>query len=141
VQPEAATRIAVPLLVCLALRCLLPFLFPVYRWISDLPSVQRGWRRQPAGTGGCVYCLLSPRSDRSLLFDFAGAADAMSPLGVGRQWTVDETIVGRLVSSGCRLCLLALLFYLFGCYALLSILVFGAFNLVLQGSVSSDQII
>ena len=112
VQPEAATRIAVPLLVCLALRCLLPFLFPVYRWISDLPSVQRGWRRQPAGTGGCVYCLLSPRSDRSLLFDFAGAADAMSPLGVGRQWTVDETIVGRLVSSGCRLCLLALLFCL-----------------------------
>jgi hypothetical protein len=30
---------------------------------------------------------LVPIGSRSLLFDFAGAADAMSPLGVGRQWT------------------------------------------------------
>jgi hypothetical protein len=30
---------------------------------------------------------LVPIGSRSLLFDFAGAVDAMSPLGVGRQWT------------------------------------------------------
>ena len=34
-----------------------------------------------------VVFTLVPIGSRSLLFDFAGAADAMSPLGVGRQWT------------------------------------------------------
>jgi hypothetical protein len=89
-----------------------------------------------SATFSFLFRCLAPIGSLSLLFDFAGAADAMSPLRVGSGG--DETVVGRLVSPGCRLCLLALLFFLslFGCYALLSILVFGACNLVLQGSVS-----
>lgn len=62
-----------------------------------------------SATFSFLFRCLAPIGSLSLLFDFAGAADAMSPLRVGSGG--DETVVGRLVSPGCRLCLLALLFF------------------------------
>uniref|UniRef100_A0A804RM98 Uncharacterized protein n=1 Tax=Zea mays TaxID=4577 RepID=A0A804RM98_MAIZE len=82
-QPEAARRGLLCLSSSSASRlppCLLPYVSFSGVSIDRRPSVRRRWQRQQPPV--VVFTLVSSRSARSLLFDFAGA---MSPLVAGRQ--------------------------------------------------------